>query len=159
MPEQIAVVSGYFNPLHVGHLRLMEGAKEGADRLVVIVNNDAQQVAKKGMLITSEEERLRIILALRIVDEAFVAIDSGPGVEDSLRQVRREHPDARIVFCNGGDRRATNEIPEAEANAAHDAAIELRFGVGGTDKHDSSARILQTMKEYARAELSREAAP
>jgi glycerol-3-phosphate cytidylyltransferase/D-beta-D-heptose 7-phosphate kinase/D-beta-D-heptose 1-phosphate adenosyltransferase len=155
--EQIAVVSGYFNPLHVGHLRLMEGAIEGADRLVVIVNNDAQQVAKKGMLITSEEERLRIVLALRIVDEAFVAIDSGPGVEDSLRHVRRQHPDARIVFCNGGDRRATNEIPEAEASAAYDAAIELRFGVGGTDKHDSSARILQTIKEYAREELSREA--
>jgi glycerol-3-phosphate cytidylyltransferase/D-beta-D-heptose 7-phosphate kinase/D-beta-D-heptose 1-phosphate adenosyltransferase len=159
MLEQIAVVSGYFNPLHVGHLRLMEDAKEGADRLVVIVNNDAQQVAKKGMLITPEDERLRIVSALRIVDEAFIAVDSGPGVGDSLQHVRMQHPAARIIFCNGGDRRATEEIPEAEALAAREAAIELRFGVGGTDKHDSSARILETIKEYARAELSREGNP
>jgi cytidyltransferase-like protein len=151
-PEHIAVVSGYFNPLHVGHLRLMEAAKQDADRLVVIVNNDAQQAAKKGLVITPEEERLRLVSALKIVDEAFVAVDTGPGVGASLEYVRRSHPDARIVFCNGGDRRGVGELPAAETEAARRGGIELRFGVGGTDKQDSSSRILETIKDYFRTE-------
>jgi glycerol-3-phosphate cytidylyltransferase/D-beta-D-heptose 7-phosphate kinase/D-beta-D-heptose 1-phosphate adenosyltransferase len=150
--QQIAVVSGYFNPLHVGHLRLLEGAKDGADRLVVIVNNDAQQAMKKGMLITPQDERLRIVCALRVVDEAFIALDRGPGIGASLQDIRHRYPDARIVFCNGGDRRGTDELPAAEIEAARGAGIELRFGVGGTDKHDSSTRILETIQSYARTE-------
>jgi cytidyltransferase-like protein len=147
--ERIAVVSGYFNPLHVGHLRLLEDARAGADRLVVIVNNDAQQLAKKGMQVTSEHDRLRLVAALRVVDEAFVAVDQGPGVGASLRLVRDHHPSARITFCNGGDRRGTADLPAHEAESAADAHIDLRFGVGGTDKHDSSTRILDTIRDYA----------
>jgi cytidyltransferase-like protein len=146
---RIAVVSGYFNPLHVGHLRLMEAARAGADRLVVIVNNDAQQVAKKGMQLTSETDRVRLVSALRVVDEAFVAVDAGPGIGDSLQLVRAANPQAQIVFCNGGDRRGAADLPPAEAQSAAAARIELRFGVGGSDKHDSSTRILDTIREYA----------
>ena len=141
------MVSGYFNPLHVGHLRLMEAARESADRLVAIVNNDAQQRAKKGIAITPEDERLRLVGALRVVDEAFVAVDDGPGVGDSLREVRRRHPAARIVFCNGGDRRGVDDIPADERRSAAESDVEMLFGVGGNDKADSSSRILETLRQ------------
>jgi len=146
-PAVVAVVSGYFNPLHVGHLMLMEDARAEADRLVAVVNNDAQQRAKKGVEITSERDRLRLVLALRVVDEAFVAVDDGPGVGDSLRAVRQRYPDARIVFCNGGDRRRVTEIPEHESRACEESGIEMRFGVGGDDKTDSSSRILEVLRQ------------
>jgi glycerol-3-phosphate cytidylyltransferase/D-beta-D-heptose 7-phosphate kinase/D-beta-D-heptose 1-phosphate adenosyltransferase len=147
--ERVSVVSGYFNPLHVGHLRLLEDARAGADRLIAIVNNDAQQLAKKGMQVTPERDRLRLVAALRVVDEAFVAVDQGPGVGESLRLVREANPDAQITFCNGGDRQRDGDLPAHEAKSAADAHIELRFGVGGTDKHDSSTRILDTIRDYA----------
>ncbi|HET9997338.1 MAG TPA: adenylyltransferase/cytidyltransferase family protein, partial [Nocardioides sp.] len=68
--RRAAIVSGYFNPLHIGHLDMMESARALADALVVIVNNDAQQVMKKGKVITSETDRLRIVEALRVTDAA-----------------------------------------------------------------------------------------
>ena len=73
--RRAAIVSGYFNPLHIGHLDMMEAARGLADALVVIVNNDAQQVLKKGKVITSEADRLRIVEALRVADAAMVAVD------------------------------------------------------------------------------------
>jgi cytidyltransferase-like protein len=148
-PTTVAVVSGYFNPLHVGHLRLMEAAREDADRLVVIVNNDLQQRAKKGREITAEQDRLRLVRALAVVDEAFVATDTGPGVGDSLLAVRDRCPGAAIVFCNGGDRRGLDDIPDHERRACAEAGIEMRFGVGGTDKADSSSRIIEALARPA----------
>lgn len=142
----IAVVSGYFNPLHVGHLQLMEAAREGADRLVAIVNNDAQQRDKLGVEITPEDQRLRMVLALAVVDEGFVAVDEGPGVGESLLLVRQRHPAATIVFCNGGDRRSADDVPAHEQRCCAEARVEMRFGVGGTDKADSSSRILATLR-------------
>ncbi len=147
----VAVVSGYFNPLHVGHLTLMEAAHEGADRLLAIVNNDAQQRVKKGVQITSQGDRLRMVLALKVVDEAFVSIDDGPGVGDSLRAVRERYPQATIVFCNGGDRRTVDEVPDHECRSCAEAGIEMRFGVGGTDKADSSTRILEALMQRDKA--------
>lgn len=58
---KVVITSGYFNPLHAGHLDLIEGAKVLGDKLVVIVNNDSQQITKKGRIITDEETRLRIV--------------------------------------------------------------------------------------------------
>jgi len=141
----VAVVSGYFNPLHVGHLRLLEAARDGAARLIVIVNNDEQQRAKKGLLLTPEDQRLRLVLALRAVDEGFVAVDTGPGVGESLLRVRERNPEATILFCNGGDRRGVDDVPEHERRSCVAAGIEMRFGVGGADKADSSSRIITAL--------------
>src|SRR4029453_12136595 len=86
--RRAAIVSGYFNPLHVGHLDMMEAARELADALVVIVNNDAQQVLKKGKVIVFEADRLRIVQALRVADAALVAVDSDGTVAASLEAIR-----------------------------------------------------------------------
>jgi len=100
-------VSGYFDPIHVGHLEYLEEAKKLGDKLIVIVNNDKQCVLKKGRPFMQEQDRLKIILALKVVDEAFLSIDEDQTVCKSLEKIQ---PD---IFANGGDR-SLKEIPETK---------------------------------------------
>jgi glycerol-3-phosphate cytidylyltransferase/D-beta-D-heptose 7-phosphate kinase/D-beta-D-heptose 1-phosphate adenosyltransferase len=140
--RRAAIVSGYFNPLHIGHLDMMEAAREMADALVVIVNNDAQQVLKKGKVITSESDRLRIVEALRVADAALVAVDDDGSVAASLEAVHAAYPGIELVFCNGGDRDPDRDsVPPAEAVVCERLGIEMAWGVGGAAKADSSSRI------------------
>ncbi len=134
-----AIVSGFFSPLHAGHLDMIEAAAELGDRLIVIVNNNEQQLAKKGQLIMDEEIRLRIVRALRVVDDAFIAVDDDRTVSASLRLAAEKYGDQyHLVFANGGDR-----VPEyvPEAAVCDEYGIEMVFGVGGDQKADSSTRI------------------
>ena len=101
------VVSGYFDPLHVGHLEMIKLAKQLGDKLIVIVNNDYQTSLKKGRPFMKQEERLKIIKALRDVDKVFLSIDKDKSICESLRVIK---PD---IFANGGDRHQ-GEIPEAK---------------------------------------------
>ena len=87
-PDRIAIVSGYFNPLHIGHLRMIKAARDLAPYLVVIVNNDAQQLIKKGRILMPEEDRLAIVAELRCVDEAFLAVDDDKTVVASVARTR-----------------------------------------------------------------------
>jgi len=141
-PTPISIVSGYFNPLHVGHLDMMEAARALTGYLVVIVNNDDQQVLKKGKVIQVLDHRLRIVRALRVTDDAIGAVDHDPTVRSSLRLVRERYPDAALIFANGGDRSQRSAVAEAEV--CEELGIELRFGVGGETKADSSTRINTT---------------
>lgn len=102
----VVAVSGYFNPLHVGHLDMIEKSKKLGDKLVVIVNNDYQVKLKGSVPFMSLADRVRIIGALRDVDEVFVSIDRDKTVCKSLTKV---HPD---IFANGGDRHTLNDVPE-----------------------------------------------
>jgi cytidyltransferase-like protein len=140
-PERIAIVSGYFNPIHIGHLRMVKAARELAPHLVVIVNNDRQQLLKKGQIIIPEHERLELVAEFRCVDEAILTVDEDATVIRSLHVVRDLHPDADIIFCNGGDRSSADSLPPAEAETCAELRIEMRYGVGGSEKQDSSTRI------------------
>lgn len=139
MTRTVSIVSGYFNPLHVGHLRMMRAARQIGDLLVVIVNNDDQQILKKGRIIIPVADRLEIVAGLRDVDRAIVAIDTDNTVNETLALLRRDHPSERLVFANGGDRSSSLKIAEADTCTSLD--IEVRFGVGGNEKADSSSRI------------------
>jgi glycerol-3-phosphate cytidylyltransferase/D-beta-D-heptose 7-phosphate kinase/D-beta-D-heptose 1-phosphate adenosyltransferase len=127
--------------LHPGHLDLFEAARARTGYLVVIVNNDAQQVIKKGKVIQSEVDRLRIVRSLRVVDVAYVAVEDGPGMDGSFDLVRAAYPDTELEFCNGGDRKDLDSLPAEEIEAARRNDIRLQYGVGGFDKADSSSRI------------------
>ena len=141
-PARASIVSGYFNPFHQGHLDLFEQARARTGYLVVVVNNDAQQMLKKGRIIQAEDVRTRIVAALRVVDDAIVASESGPGIDETFDEIRRRYPDTELEFCNGGDRSPLADgIPEAERTAAERNRIELVYGVGGESKADSSTRI------------------
>lgn len=137
------IISGYFNPLHGGHLDMIEAAKALGDYLIVIVNNDKQQILKKGKVILDEDNRARLIRALRDVDEVFMSIDSDPPVIESLRELYDKYPNDELVFANGGDRDGPRAIPETEV--CEELGIETVFGVGSHEvvKRDSSTRINQ----------------
>lgn len=141
-PARASIVSGYFNPLHQGHLDMIEAARERTGYLIVIVNNDRQQVLKKGRIIQAEQHRARIVRALRAVDDVYVAVDDGPGIENTFDVVRAAYPDTELEFCNGGDRTDIDSLPPAEAESAARNRITLLYGVGGVEKADSSTRIL-----------------
>jgi cytidyltransferase-like protein len=143
MPGQVkraSIVSGYFNPLHVGHLRMMEAARHLTGWLIVIVNNDAQQMMKKGRIILPLDDRMEIVRALRVTDEAIAAIDEDASVKHTLRVIREKYPEAELIFANGGDRSSASRISEAEV--CEELGIALLFGVGGEEKADSSTRII-----------------
>lgn len=135
------IVSGFFNPLHGGHLDMIEAGAHMGDYLIVIVNNDAQQVLKKGKVILTAENRARVIKALRDVDEVMIAVDEDPTVIKSLEALALKYPDDELVFANGGDRDSEKVIPESEV--CHLYNIAMIFDAGGTAKADSSTRINQ----------------
>jgi cytidyltransferase-like protein len=142
------IISGFFNPLHGGHLDMIEAAARLGDQLIVIVNNDIQQMTKKGMIILSEDNRARVMRALRCVDEVIIAIDKEDPkypVTETLRMIADRYPDDELIFCNGGDRVDPEAIPGPEAQMCRDKGIEMVFGVGGVDKADSSTRINQSL--------------
>ena len=95
--QKIIAVSGYFDPLHVGHLEYFELAKKLGDRLFVIVNNDYQASLKKQKSFMNENDRLEIIKSLSIVDNAILSIDKDKSVSETLEKIK---PD---IFGNGGD--------------------------------------------------------
>lgn len=132
--ERTVAVSGGFDPLHVGHLRMIQAAKQLGTRLVVIVNADDFLMRKKGYVFMPVEERMEILRGLRDVDEVVVALDRDQTVRETLRLVR---PD---VFANGGDRRDAAEIPEAAV--CRELGIEMVFNVGG-GKVQSSSDLVQ----------------
>ena len=119
--KKIVVASGYFNPIHVGHIEYLEKAKELGDTLVVIVNNDAQVKIKGAVPFQTEQDRLRIVQSLKVVDQAILSIDTDGSVCRSLVFLK---PD---IFAKGGDRHS-GEIPEKVVCDAHGIAIVDSLG-------------------------------
>ena len=138
---KVVIVSGYFNPLHGGHLDMIESAARMGDKLIVIVNNDKQQLIKKGKIILDEANRLRLMRSLKGVDEAVLSIDEEPPVINTLEMIATQHPGDELLFANGGDRSTGKVVPETEVCERY--GIEMVFDAGGTDKADSSTRINQ----------------
>ena len=124
--------SGYFNPLHKGHVEYLEKAKELGDYLVVIVNSDKQRALKGSKEFMNEDERMLIVSALRCVDEVVLSIDEDGTVCDSIRLVQ---PD---IFAKGGDR-TVGEIPESKV--CNELGIQMVDGLG--DKVQSSSWLLK----------------
>ena len=99
-------ISGYFDPIHVGHLEYIKEARKLGDKLIVIVNNNHQCILKKGKPFMDENDRVLITSSLKDVDDVFLSVDKDKTVCKSLEQIK---PD---IFANGGDRK-NYEIPES----------------------------------------------
>ena len=138
--DKVVIISGYFNPLHIGHIQYIQGAKALGDKLLVIVNNDEQQLLKKGKIIMEESDRCNIVAALRDVDNVVLSIDSDPTVCETISYIARNLKDTnQLIFANGGDRDSSKEVPETFVCRKY--GIEMVFDAGGIDKIESSSNI------------------
>jgi len=142
------IVSGFFNPLHGGHVDMIEAASQLGDWLIVIVNNDIHQMTKKGKIILDENNRARLMASLKHVDEVIIGIDpehpNWPSTK-TLELIADKYPEDELIFCNGGDRPNPDALPGPEAELCRERGIKMVFGVGGTEKADSSTRINQAL--------------
>ena len=136
MGKIVVAASGYFDPLHVGHVEYLEKAKKLGDMLVVIVNNDKQAVLKKGKAFMSCKERIQILRSLACVDFVVESMDQDSTVCKTLAAL---HPD---IFAKGGDRFVTN-IPEAILCCENN--IKLVDSLG--DKIQSSSSLIKAAAE------------
>jgi len=138
MKKKAIIVSGYFNPIHKGHLEYFNNAKDLADELFVIVNSDLQRALKESKEFQKEDERLFIVQNIKAVDQAIISIDKDRTVCASIRAIFETYGDQyQLGFANGGDQ-DNNSIPEAPI--CKELGIQLIDGLG--DKIQSSSRLL-----------------
>ena len=139
--KKIVITSGYFNPLHIGHINLIREAKNLGDFLVVIVNNDVQVKIKGATPFMPEQERIEVIRALRYADNVILSIDKDKSVVESLKLIAGMYPDKKVIFAKGGDRNIDN-IPERKV--CQELGIDIVSGVGG-DKVQSSSSLINNI--------------
>lgn len=133
--KQIVVASGYFDPLHAGHVEYLQKSKELGGTLIVIVNNDRQATLKKGSPFMPAAERIKVLRALQCVDIAVESIDEDRTVCKTLAML---HPH---IFTNGGDQN-NDTIPEA--TICNKMGIQMVDGLG--DKIQSSSTLIENAK-------------
>ena len=137
--KKAIIVSGYFNPLHKGHLEYINTAKSLADALFVIVNNDYQRALKGSKEFQDENERVLIVSNLKAVDQAVLSIDQDRTVCATITQIAKNYgADFDLAFANGGDQ-DNQSIPEAPICDA--LGVTLIDGLG--DKIQSSSWLLK----------------
>ena len=142
MKKKAIMVSGYFNPLHKGHLEYFNNAKALCDELFVIVNSDYQRELKGSKPFQDEKERLLIVSNIKAVDKAVLSVDKDRTVCESIRMLfTRYGKDYDLAFANGGDQ--NNEtIPEIPV--CKELGVALIDGLG--DKIQSSSWLLKNDK-------------
>lgn len=137
---KIVVVTGGFDPIHSGHIKYLQAAKQLGDRLIVGLNSDEWLIRKKGQAFMPYAERAAVLEALSVTDIVMSFDDSDGSACALLEKLKRSYSYAEIIFANGGDRTANN-IPEMEVKD-----VIFKFGVGGEDKSNSSSWILEEWK-------------
>ena len=139
MKPKAILVSGYFNPLHKGHLELFEKAKAYGDKLWVIINSDLQRALKGSKAFMDEDERLIIVKAIGIVDKALISVDKDKTQCATLRFLAEEYgTEYDLFFANGGDQN-NDSIPEVPI--CKEVGVGLIEGLG--DKIQSSSWLLK----------------
>ena len=139
MKPKAIIVSGYFNPLHKGHLELFEKAKAAGDQLWVVVNSDLQRALKGSKEFMDQDERLLIVSAIGIVDKALISIDTDKTQCATLADLADKYSTAyELYFANGGDQ---NNDSISEVSVCKEKGIGLIDGLGG--KIQSSSWLLK----------------
>jgi cytidyltransferase-like protein len=137
---KIVLVTGGFDPLHSGHIEYFKEAKKLGDKLIVGLNSDSWLERKKGRAFMPGYERSAIIENLNMVDGVILFNDDDNTATEAIKNVQQLYPNDQIIFANGGDRNARN-IPEMLI-----PDVLFKFGVGGTNKANSSSWILDEWK-------------
>jgi cytidyltransferase-like protein len=133
------IVSGYFNPIHKGHIEYFNNSKALADELIVIVNNDHQRTLKGSKEFQQEQERVFIVSNIKSVDHCILSIDQDRTVCKTIEKIAQDFgTDYQLSFANGGDQN-NNTIPER--SICDRLGISLFDGLG--DKIQSSSWLLK----------------
>ena len=144
---RVVVISGFFNPIHCGHIDYIRAAASLGDKLIVIVNNDEQVRLKGTIPFMSEEDRLKIVSNIKGVDSAVISVDEDGTVCESVRVEHHKHYNdyffTSMVFANGGDRKEGG-IPEDILK--DELGIGMIYNVGG-EKTESSSGLISRAKD------------
>src|SRR5574343_1854949 len=139
MQQKAIIVSGYFNPIHKGHIEYFNNAKALGDKLIVIINNDHQRALKGSKEFQTEEERVFIVSNIKSVDETFLSIDKDRTVCLTIKHIYNILSNQyQLAFANGGDQN-NDSIPEV--TVCNELGIELVDGLG--EKIQSSSWLLK----------------
>lgn len=141
----VVMVSGGFDPVHIGHVRMFEEAKKLGSELVVVLNNDNWLRFKKGFAFMPDTDRKEIIESFRCVDRVVITSHE-PNTNDITvcRELELIRPD---IFANGGDRKENVPVPEYEVCAR--LGIVMVFNIGHGGKIRSSSELVKKAKELA----------
>ena len=139
---RIVVISGFFNPIHTGHLDYIKAASELGDKLIVIVNNDKQVSLKGSTSFMNEHERMRMVNAIKGVSRPVLSIDTGEDVTETIKSIYNEYSvdyffDS-MIFCNGGDRTKDNSPEEQYCERR---GIKTVYNTGGKKTQSSSSLL------------------
>tara|TARA_B100001057_G_scaffold407823_1_gene421840 strand:+ start:313 stop:744 length:432 start_codon:yes stop_codon:yes gene_type:complete len=137
--SDIVLVTGGFDPIHSGHIAYLQEASRLGKRLVVGLNSDQWLIRKKGKFFLPFEERKVILDSIRYVDEVMSFNDDDNSANNAIYKLIKQST-SRITFANGGDRTDKN-IPEYKVYG-NTPWVYFAFGVGGSDKKNSSSEIL-----------------
>ena len=138
MKKKAIIVSGYFNPIHKGHLEYFNKAKENSDKLFVIVNSDLQRELKRSKAFQDEEERMIIVSNIKAVDKAILSVDKDRTVCATIEKIVNEYGNEyELAFANGGDQN-NDTIPEKPI--CEKLNVHLIDGLG--DKIQSSSWLI-----------------
>ena len=153
--SKVIVISGGFDPPHEGHTRYIIEAEKLGDKLIVILNSDEFLDKKKaelgGRFYRDIDERREILqwgLGIRFgrKSEIIDCIDNDMTVARTLELIRQKYPNDEIIFAKGGDRKDETSLPDEEVMVCGRYDIEMRFGVGGFSKPQSSSWLLERYK-------------
>ena len=139
MKQKAVIVSGYFNPIHKGHIEYFLNSRLNGDLLFVIVNNDFQRALKGSKEFQNEQERVLIVENLKMVDKCFLSIDTDRTVIETIKFINHMFSlQFELAFANGGDQN-NDSIPER--SVCQELGIQLIDGLGG--KIQSSSWLLK----------------
>jgi|TARA_R110001632_G_scaffold8171_1_gene31975 D-beta-D-heptose 7-phosphate kinase/D-beta-D-heptose 1-phosphate adenosyltransferase len=149
------VVSGGFDPIHIGHIRMFNEAKSLANpmggELIVIINSDDFLEEKKGYVFMPFEERMEVIANLKAVDRVVASIDKDETVIETLRSLFEDLSNKISIFANGGDRKSREDVPEF--TICQQYGVGLLFGLGG-EKTQASSNLVNNVWEKRYEQLS-----